>query len=201
MPPRRPRRPSAEDKALWERIARTTTPLPDRPSPRPGTSPIQRPASTPKEGREEADVPAFRIGEKATGTAAHRHPDRARGERLAQAPVRMDHGKHRKMLRGKMKPEGRIDLHGRTLAEAHPALTRFILDAFDSGKRLVLVITGKGKDRDEGGPIPGRRGVLRHQVPMWLQAPPLGAVVLELRPAHVRHGGEGAFYVYLKRNP
>jgi len=103
------------------------------------------------------------------------------------------------MIRGKLKPEGRLDLHGMTLAQAHPALTRFILDAYDRDKRLVLVITGKGKDRDEGGPIPIRRGVLRHQVPGWLHAPPLGAVVLDIREAHLRHGGQGAYYVYLKR--
>jgi DNA-nicking Smr family endonuclease len=68
------------------------------------------------------------------------------------------------------------------------------------GRRLVLVITGKGKDRDEGGPIPVRRGVLRHQVPHWLEVPPLAQVVLQVVPAHISHGGEGAYYVYLKRS-
>ena len=86
-----------------------------------------------------------------------------------------------------------------TLSQAHPVLMRFILDAHASGKRLVLVITGKGKDRDEGGPIPVRRGILRHQVPGWLHAPPLGALVLEIREAHLRHGGGGAYYVYLRK--
>ena len=112
---------------------------------------------------------------------------------------RMDHAAFRKMTRGKLKPEGRIDLHGMTLSQAHPALTRFILDAHAAGKRLVLVITGKGKDRETPDPIPIRRGVLRHQVPMWLHNPPLGAVVLDIREAHQRHGGGGAYYVYLKK--
>ncbi|MFW5655927.1 MAG: Smr/MutS family protein, partial [Roseicyclus sp.] len=47
--------------------------------------------------------------------------------------------------------------------------------------------------------IPIRRGVLKQQVPGWLTAPPLGALVLEVREAHQRHGGGGAYYVYLKR--
>jgi DNA-nicking Smr family endonuclease len=86
-----------------------------------------------------------------------------------------------------------------TLDRAHGALNRFVFAAHDAGKRLVLVITGKGKDRDEGGPIPVRHGVLRHQVPHWLGTQPLASVVLQVNTAHISHGGGGAYYVYLKR--
>jgi DNA-nicking Smr family endonuclease len=41
--------------------------------------------------------------------------------------------------------------------------------------------------------------VLRHQVPVWLQQPPLGAMVLQVAEAHLKHGGSGAYYVYLRR--
>jgi DNA-nicking Smr family endonuclease len=41
--------------------------------------------------------------------------------------------------------------------------------------------------------------VLRHQVPQWLRLPPLGNVVMQVTPAHIRHGGHGAYYVYLRR--
>jgi DNA-nicking Smr family endonuclease len=120
-------------------------------------------------------------------------------ERLSQAQVRMDRKAFDQMKRGKLKPEGRIDLHGMTLDHAHPALTRFILSSQASGKRLVLVITGKGKARDEGGPIPVRFGVLRHQVPQWLSMAPLAQAVLQITPANIRHGGTGAYYVYLRK--
>ncbi len=120
-------------------------------------------------------------------------------ERLQKAPVQMDRKTFAKMNRGKLKPEGRIDLHGMTLERAHGALNRFILSSHASGKRLVLVITGKGKDRDEGGPIPVRYGVLRHQAPQWLATPPLSSVVMQITQAHVSHGGGGAYYVYLRR--
>lgn len=106
---------------------------------------------------------------------------------------------HLRMKRGKLAPERRIDLHGLTLAEAQPRLAKFILDSHAEGRRLVLVITGKGKARDSGGPIPERPGVLRRHVPEWLRSGVLAAAVLDVTPAHQRHGGEGAFYVYLRR--
>jgi DNA-nicking Smr family endonuclease len=120
-------------------------------------------------------------------------------EKLGKAPVQMDAKAFGKLKRGKLRPDARIDLHGMTLDRAHPALTRFILDSHAKGKRLVLVITGKGKQRDEGGPIPVRHGVLRHQVPQWLSMPPLSAAVLQVSQAHISHGGGGAYYVYLRR--
>ena len=82
---------------------------------------------------------------------------------------------------------------------AHPALVRFILRAQSDGKRLVLVITGKGRPGDEAVLYPTPRGILRRQVPHWLDIPPLAQAVLQVTPAHIRHGGDGAFYVYLKR--
>lgn len=121
-------------------------------------------------------------------------------DQIGQAPVQMDTKAFGKLKRGKMRPEGRIDLHGMTLDRAHPALTKFILGSHAKGRRLVLVITGKGKMRDEGGPIPVRHGVLRHQVPQWLSMPPLASAVLQVSQAHVSHGGGGAYYVYLRRH-
>ena len=62
----------------------------------------------------------------------------------------------------------------------------------------MLVITGKGRAPD-GGLQPQRHGILRHSVPHWLGAPPLAARILQVAPAHQRHGGGGAYYVYLRR--
>lgn len=143
-------------------------------------------------------ISAFHPGEK------HRIPERRElaptlPELLGQAPLRMDAGTHAKMTRGKLQPEARIDLHGLTLSEAHPELIRFILNAHAAGLRLVLVITGKGKRRDDHGPIPQRTGALRHQVPHWLHLPPLGPAVLQVTESHLKHGGSGAYYVYLRR--
>jgi DNA-nicking Smr family endonuclease len=199
MSRRRPKTLSAEDRKLWTAVARTVAaarpekPKPDHLAP---SDPKHQPKPKHKPSFEVGD---FRIGETATTNLPGSQLAPSVSERLAHAPVRMDHGTHKKMLRGKLKPEARIDLHGMTLAQAHPVLTRFILGAHEDGLRLVLVITGKGKDRDDPGPIPIRRGVLKHQVPNWLHMPPLGRVVLDVREAHIRHGGTGAYYVYLRR--
>ena len=122
-------------------------------------------------------------------------------ERLAREPVRMDRSLHRAMSRGKLEPEARIDLHGMTVAQAHGALTGFILSAQARGLRLVLVITGKGRKAgsDHAAPMPARQGVLKHEVPHWLRSAPLGPLVLELRESHRAHGGAGAYYVYLRK--
>lgn len=111
--------------------------------------------------------------------------------------MRMDPKIHRRMSQGKLRPEARLDLHGMTLAEAQPELLRFVLSCHARGARLVLVITGKG--RGDHGPLPTRPGALRHQVPHWLHGSPLAAIVQQVAPAHFRHGGEGAYYVYLRR--
>lgn len=190
---------SDDDKALWHRVAATAKPMDRRGAPKITEDKVPKPQIRPEPSMTSHRLPAFRVGEKASfnqGPVNHA-PNLSAG--LAHAPVHMDHNTHKRMTRGKLKPEGRMDLHGMTLSEAHPALISFIFQAYETEKRLVLVITGKGKDRDSGGPIPIRRGILRHQVPGWLRSPPLGQMILDIREAHRRHGGGGAYYVYLKR--
>lgn len=116
---------------------------------------------------------------------------------LAAAELRMDAKTHRRMNQGKLRPEARLDLHGMTLAAAQPELVHFVMSCHAGGLRLVLVITGKG--RGDHGPLPTRPGALRHQVPHWLHCAPLSRLVQQVQAAHFRHGGEGAYYVYLRR--
>ena len=147
-----------------------------------------------------ARIEPFELGHKAPPVKRPHSLKPDLHEGLAAAPVQMDRKAFGRMKRGKLKPEGRIDLHGMTMDRAHPALTRFILSAQASGKRLVLVITGKGRtSAEDRGPIPTLRGVLKHQVPQWLSMPPLAQAVLQVAPAHISHGGGGAYYVYLRR--
>ena len=87
-----------------------------------------------------------------------------------------------------------------TREDAHNALLAFMKHSIANKRRVVLVITGKGKTKEDEGPIPVRRGVLKHNVPQWLSMPPLNSVVLQVAQAHVSHGGAGAYYVYLRRH-
>lgn len=193
---RRPRNLDADERALWNRVAEQTVPLhPNRPE-----LPEDRDETPRKPPKSRAtEIPAFDLGQNAPKTSARHDLAPSLPEKFAATPVQMDRKQHTRMTRGKLSPEGRIDLHGMTMDRAHPALTRFILDAHSAGKRLVLVITGKGRRSQDDGPIPVRHGILKHQVPQWLNMAPLAGVVLQVTPAHRKHGGEGAYYVYLRR--
>lgn len=208
---RRPRKLTEEERALWNSVASTATP---RPGHRPGPA---EPCSVEPHSPESARGP-----DQATHAPAQPLPGKRRPaawvrpvaperppvphdlalplvEALGRAPVRMDRKTHTRLKGGRLEPEARIDLHGLTLARAHSALAGFILRSRASGVRLALVITGKGRGSDDSGPIPERRGLLREQVPQWLAQPPLAGAVLQIVPAHRRHGGAGAYYVYLRR--
>lgn len=189
-----------EERALWQAVAGSAKPLRGKDAPvTPHTPVADLPAALVPPPAAPEPLPAFRLGERRPATASRLDLLPTLTDRLAQAPLHMDARAFRNMTRGKLMPEARIDLHGMTLAEAHPELVRFVLNAQAQGARLVLVITGKGKPRDDDGPIPRRTGALRHQVPQWLRQPPLGGAVQQMAEAHLRHGGSGALYVYLRR--
>lgn len=196
MAPKKPRRLRAEEEELWKKVAETATPLQ---KPAPIELPLQ-PKARAKPAQAPTPIPSFTIGEKAGRNSVYHDIAPGIGQRLKDTPVQMDNKSFARMKRGKLKPEARIDLHGMTLAQAHPALNRFIANAYSNGLRLVLVITGKGKTKSDPGPIPTRQGVLKHQVPDWLRAPGLAHFVLQVTEAHLRHGGSGAYYVYLRRH-
>lgn len=198
MARRGPRGLTAEDRALWDRVAQSATPLHDRPAPSPVPKAKAKPQPDP--APPPAPLPAFRIGATASrsGTAIPA-PPRDVADRFADQPLRMDAKAFARIKRGKAAPDGRIDLHGKTADAARSALTAYLLSAHARGARLILVITGKGRDPGGDGPIPARKGVLRESLPHWLSTPPLASVVLQTVPAHRKHGGAGAFYVYLKR--
>ena len=101
-----------------------------------------------------------------------------------------------RVARGKSEIDARLDLHGLTQSEAHAALLHFLRNASARGARLVLVITGKG-GRWQGD---AERGVLRRQLPHWLALPEFRAFVIGYEQAHIAHGGEGAWYVSVRRS-
>ena len=99
----------------------------------------------------------------------------------------IDSNSKRRLFRGEVPINRRLDLHGLTAARAQIRLENFIQQAAYDGCRCVLVITGKGA------------GVLQGHVPGWLKRPPLSPLVLALAEARPADGGAGAFYVLLRR--
>jgi len=106
-----------------------------------------------------------------------------------------------RLRRGLMEPDARIDLHGMTQRSAHRTLFTWLAAAHSRGYRLVLVVTGKGNPRnEENAPwMMSDHGVLKQMVPRWLNEPELAALIARVQPAHVKHGGDGALYVYLRK--
>ena len=183
-----------EERELWEKVAETATPM------RPVDSLLTPRLVLPKslETRSLLTLPEitnFKIEAKSRPKQATAYIGA-----VSKLQLKMDAKAYGKLTRGKLNPEARLDLHGMTMLEAHPVLQNFILGSAQLRRRLVLVITGKGKSKSDGGLIPERHGVLRHNVPIWLRQAPLANVILQITSAHQRHGGGGALYIYLRRN-
>jgi DNA-nicking Smr family endonuclease len=109
--------------------------------------------------------------------------------RPIEEPV-FDRKIERQLRDGHIIIDARLDLHGMTQAVAHNALAHFITAQHKTGSRKLLIITGKGR---------GNQGVLRANLPQWLASFKEAPDILTLRPAALKHGGDGAFYVLLKK--
>ncbi len=112
----------------------------------------------------------------------------------------------KKLAQGKVAIEGKIDLHGLTCMQAHEKLLTYIERAKMRGKRVLLVITGKGGPKSDYGKLAfddfeDNIGVLRREVPIWLSGASMRHLILTFQEARQCDGGAGALYVVLKRNP
>ena len=198
---------SDEELDLWFRVTRSIEPLERGPEGdiRPDISPA-RPAG---KGAREAPRPSQSHSRPATG------PDRPRrragrtgpGKPPDMGPRALDRRTVRRLASGQLAIEAVLDLHGLRQREAHVALKAFLLRAQASGHRFVKVITGKGTARgdndNEEAPFDlyggEPRGVLKRLVPAWLGEPQFTAIVVGYSPAGRSHGGEGAYYIQLRR--
>jgi len=189
---RRPSRPLRPDeRELWRRFASSVRPLDAKrlkaldeaappPEPQMDTRPLPTPPQAPR------DLP--------------RPPDAS-----ARRPT--DRSSDRRLRRGRVEVEARLDLHGLTASAARGELWRFLMRARARGFGAVLVITGKGagaRAQDDSRfepwsvdarPLPG---VLRRAFADWMAEPDFAPLCAGYSPAHARHGGSGAFYVILR---
>lgn len=116
-----------------------------------------------------------------------------------------DTRKAKKIAKGRQGIDARIDLHGLRQDEARSRLTTFIRRAADNGLSTVLVITGKGREADDPYMPFGEmldkapRGVLRRNVPRWLEEPDLRPLIVSWTTAAIQHGGDGALYIHIRK--
>ena len=161
--------PVRGDRLLWREAVRSVTPMHGRAA-AVSSTPVSMlpPTAEEKHTRKQIRPPAL---DHFSGI------DRASAERLK---------------RGLHQIDARLDLHGRTQAEAHRALATFIHTSSEAGRRCVLVITGRGLG-------PSGPGVLKSAVPRWLEEVGLRRKILAIAPAQPRDGGAGALYLLLRR--
>jgi len=173
------------DHALWARVAETATPLGKRKQAR--VKPISlKPERSHHAPKPEAARPLVTPKPKASPL-----PHRAE----------LDRQTTRRLEKGRVEVEAKLDLHGMRQRDAHAALRRFLKSAQDKDYRHVLVITGKGANQEAAKSFyeEEARGVLRQAVPQWLSDPEFASIVVSFSQAPRRLGGEGALYVRLRK--
>ena len=165
---------SAEERVLWTAITKSVAPL--------RVSDTAEGDESLEHTARQIEVPSVKPGPATPAPNTLPPPLAPLGRRMRT-----------RAARGKEAIDGRLDLHGLTQNEAHTALLRFLRTATARDARLVLVITGKGGRGD------AERGVLKRQIPQWLNLPEFRALIIGFEQAHVAHGGEGALYIRVRR--
>ena len=173
---------SDNERALWDTVTRAIAPLRKR------KAKVKAPMET-----EEAAAPSPARPARHAAPPPPAPPKGAGPPPLAPLGRRM----RQKLGRGSEPIDARIDLHGMTQIDAHVALAHFLRRAHHDGARVVLVITGKGARL--GADTYSERGVLKRQVPLWLESAELRPLVIGFESAGAGHGGAGALYVRVRR--
>ena len=95
-----------------------------------------------------------------------------------------------------------IDLHGYSLDDANLAIKDFIIESYGSGINKLIVVTGKGlhSEHDKDPYVSKKLGILKYSVPEYIKNNfELMKVINSMEKARIDDGGEGAFYIYLKK--
>jgi DNA-nicking Smr family endonuclease len=184
--------PVLPDWHLWTVVKQSVTPL--HAEPNPASRPLaDRPLPLPP-----ADPPAVLATERLRTAPVVKLPGRHAAPLRQTEPGVIEPGMRRRLTRGRIEIDATLDLHGLRQTEARSALGRFVPARAARGDRTLLVITGKGLKKTDGMQILDR-GVLRAMLPVWLSEPALAPYIAGWDSAAPGHGGEGAFYVRLRR--
>ncbi|MEM7665151.1 MAG: Smr/MutS family protein [Pseudomonadota bacterium] len=189
-----PRGLTSEEQAAWARLAQSVTPMEGRSAPGlPSTkvdAALVKPEPKPLRPRQKKPTPG--ASKPCTQRLAPPSPPR----RMFSSEL--DSHWNRKLKAGQVTPDYTLDLHGHTLDSAYTRITSGLDQARAMDARVVLVIAGRSRpvdpaDRGE------KRGAIRAKLLDWIAASHHADAVSAVRKAHIRHGGEGALYLVLKR--
>lgn len=168
-----PRRKFLTEKDLsdWATYARTVMPLAGRTLP-------ENPQPAPIETAPPARSPMPFVAQPAAPAIV---PPRPSTIAVGDQPAGLDKSSWNKLRSGKLQPTRTLDLHGRTVQRAFHALHGFLVAAHADHVRCVEVITGRGSG--EHG------GVIRREMPLWLNLPALRPLVLAASYPHAANTG------------
>ena len=96
----------------------------------------------------------------------------------------------------------KVDLHGLSLYEANKKIETIIDSYFIEGVDKIIVITGKGlRSKNIDNPYVSKDlSILKNSVPDYINAnPKIKNKIKSISEANVKDGGEGAFYIFLKK--
>ncbi len=162
-----------QDRTVWAAYTREIRPLPGR------TAPPLPDLPSPPVPPEMMVPPALPL--------AARPPPAALA--VGGQPGGLDSATWTRFRSGKLAPSRTLDLHGRTAQRAFHAVHAFLHGAHSDGVRCVEIITGRGAG--ETG------GVLRRELPLWLNQPSLRPIVLAA--THPHPANPGSVRVLLRR--
>ncbi len=183
------RKLSPEERILWSKVAKSTRPLPQHMA--------EMKALDVFMAEQQADEEARRVPPAASPKAPPAHqalPMPQKPQPVASKHHPLERPVKRKIAKGRLALEARIDLHGLYQDEAHDLLLDFLVRAHMRGLRHVLVITGKGSSM-------GSEGALKRAAPLWFSKPDFRYLISSYETAAQHHGGDGALYIRLARRP
>ena len=106
--------------------------------------------------------------------------------------------------KGSFHIDKKIDFHGKSLLESEEQFNNTIIESYNCGQRCLLFVTGKGlfksKNYEESDKPKLYHGIIRSSFVEWARSKKFSKYILSFEQASIEHGGDGAFYVYLRKN-
>lgn len=169
---------SADEQALWDRVAATIRPLSREPVAAPVALPVE---AMPAKPRGRVPPPRRPAAPPPSPRPLDRHG--------------LDSHWERRLKSGTVQPDRVLDLHGHSLDSAWAAIDGALEQAIARGERVLLLVTGHARPGDP----PVQRGKIRAAVGDWLAVSRHNGHIIAVRGAHRRHGGGGSLYIILAR--